>query len=99
MIAESRPKTIIAICRSRKERALDPRVCFFVGYLQIFYILRSLHKKWQFLYDSRVFMIRDRGIRVVKSSRENSKITYRINTQSLPLEEWRSLQSFSGQKQ
>ena len=73
MIAESRPKTIIAICRSRKERALDPRVCFFVGYLQIFYILRSLHKKWQFLYDSRVFMIRDRDIREVKSSRKKFK--------------------------
>ena len=45
MITKSRPKTIIAKCHSRKERALDPRVRFFVGYLQIFYILRSLHTK------------------------------------------------------
>ena len=73
MITKSRPKTIIAKCHSRKERALDPRVRFFVGYLQIFYILRSLHtKKWQLLYGSRVFIIRDRGIRVVKNSRKNS---------------------------
>ena len=35
----------------------------------------------------------------LKAAEKNSKITYRINTQSLPLEEWRSLQSFSGQKQ
>ena len=33
MVAKSRPKTIITLCRSRKERALDLRVSFFHGIL------------------------------------------------------------------
>ena len=68
MITKSRPKTIIAICQHLTlGRAFSWGTCrFSTSYAQY------THKKGQLLYGSRVFIIRDRGIRVVKNSRKNS---------------------------